>query len=308
MNKRQFLTALCTTALWAKLAPLDLLARPVGKPIRTELVPANSLEPDLVPLSSLSNEDIDITDFSEYDSAVRDYLFKMRHYDQSFPDDVIVDPSQQALLDSVYKRLSHLQAYIGHGFFYLTSIDEARRHANKSPVGSFARKELLYLESLFHTDAKLYGFQDAKPLPDFTTQIKRKNVTKIPRMGNYIYKGPAEKTWKEIQMLLGPDVVLTSGVRGIVKQFHLFLAKVKSNNYNLSLASRSLAPPGYSFHGVGDFDVGQRNFGLRNFSTEFMETKIFKELSKRGYITLRYPKDNLLGVRFEPWHVKVDKA
>ncbi len=52
---------------------------------------------------------------------------------------------------------------------------------------------------------------------------------------------------------------LTSGVRGVAKQFILFLAKAEANGGNLSLASRSLAPPGYSYHGVGDFDVGEKD-------------------------------------------------
>jgi D-alanyl-D-alanine carboxypeptidase len=28
-------------------------------------------------------------------------------------------------------------------------------------------------------------------------------------------------------------------------------------------------------------------------------------LVELGYINMRYPEDNLLGVRYEPWHIKV---
>ena len=63
----------------------------------------------------------------------------------------------------------------------------------------------------------------------------------------------------------------------------------------------------YSFHGVGDFDVGQKGFGLSNFSEKFIGTPVFRKLSERGYLTLRYPEENLLGVRYEPWHVKVQR-
>ena len=112
--------------------------------------------------------------------------------------------------------------------------------------------------------------------------------------------------WKEIKSALSSDVILTSGVRGVVKQFHLFLMKASSNGGNLSLASRSLAPPGYSFHGISDFDVGQRKYGKSNFTSRFTETPVFSKLSKLGYLTLRYPRENLLGVRYEPWHVKVN--
>ena len=124
-------------------------------------------------------------------------------------------------------------------------------------------------------------------------------------MGNYIYRGAAEGLWLEIHKRLGDTVVLTSGVRGVLKQFLLFMNKATCNNGNLSLASRSLAPPGYSFHGVGDFDVGQRGLAEKNFTEAFTRTSVFQTLNELGYITLRYPQGNLLGVRFEPWHIRV---
>ncbi|MCK5517135.1 MAG: D-alanyl-D-alanine carboxypeptidase family protein, partial [Desulfobulbaceae bacterium] len=74
---------------------------------------------------------------------------------------------------------------------------------------------------------------------------------------------------------------------------------------NLSLASRSLAPPGYSYHATGDFDVGQKGFGGGNFSEEFTTTPVFKRLARRGLVEYRYKRDNMLGVRYEPWHIKL---
>jgi len=100
-------------------------------------------------------------------------------------------------------------------------------------------------------------------------------------------------------------VVLTSGVRSVIKQFMLFLTKAYHHDGNLSLASRSLAPPGYSYHGVGDFDVGQIGFGVDNFTARFVETDVFQRLADLGYIDLRYQQDNPWGVRFEPWHIKI---
>ena len=86
----------------------------------------------------------------------------------------------------------------------------------------------------------------------------------------------------------------------------LFLNKVVRSNGNLSLASRSLAPPGYSYHGIGDFDVGQIGLGSDNFTERFTTTSVYKRLNEQGYVKIRYPLDNLLGVRFEPWHIKVE--
>jgi LAS superfamily LD-carboxypeptidase LdcB len=91
----------------------------------------------------------------------------------------------------------------------------------------------------------------------------------------------------------------------VVKQMQLFVSKADRADGNLSLASRSLAPPGYSFHGVGDFDVGIKGWGARNFTDDFATTDEFKKLLDLGYIDIRYPADNRLGVRFEPWHIKV---
>jgi hypothetical protein len=74
---------------------------------------------------------------------------------------------------------------------------------------------------------------------------------------------------------------------------------------SLSLASRSLAPPGYSYHGIGDFDVGQVGLGADNFSQRFTTTRVYRKLKDLGYMKIRYVEDNMLGVRFEPWHIKV---
>ena len=258
-------------------------------------------EPDLAPQAARADAD----DLDDVTPDARDYLYTMRNYDLAAPDDVILSPARRVLLDSVMARLNRLQNHIGHGWFYLLGLDEAVRYAKRGAVGAFPRAELDFMDELFYTPASAYGFLDKKPLEGFTSQIDKGKVVKVPGMGNFVYKGDAEKTWKEIQRVMGAEVVLSSGVRGVIKQFHLFLAKAQSNGGNLSLASRSLAPPGYSFHGVGDFDVGQRGYGGRNFTVDFTLTPVFKALSERGFITLRYPRDNLLGVRFEPWHVKV---
>ena len=161
------------------------------------------------------------------------------------------------------------------------------------------------MESIFYEEGQRYGFLGQKPMKKITERIKKADMNKIPGSGNYLYKGKPYETYMAIRRELGEQVVMTSGVRGVMKQFLLFLNKAYSKNGNLSLASRSLAPPGYSFHGNGDFDVGQAGFGSLNFTERFKETAVFKRLSDLGYLRLRYPKDNLLGVRYEPWHIKV---
>lgn len=79
---------------------------------------------------------------------------------------------------------------------------------------------------------------------------------------------------------------------------------------NLSAVSRSLAPPGYSWHAQHDFDIGLKSgkFKPYNFRKEFILTPLFVTLFSQGFIRLRdlrYQQDNELGVRFEPWHIRV---
>ena len=241
------------------------------------------------------------------DADLRDYLYKMRHFDAPHPGDIYLTALQLPLFASVRAKLEALQKHVGHLNFQVLSLDDGRLQARRMAGGhgGFTPEELSFMEELFYADAGSYGFMDQKPFNSFTYAIPPREVTRVADMGNYIYRGAAEARWGEIHKLLGDEVVLTSGVRGVLKQFLLFLNKAERNNGNLSLASRSLAPPGYSFHGVGDFDVGQRGLAEKNFTATFMETPVFAALNELGYISLRYPKDNLLGVRFEPWHIKV---
>jgi D-alanyl-D-alanine carboxypeptidase len=240
------------------------------------------------------------------DSHLKDYLVKMENFDSSHQQDVFLNRKYFALLESALQRLQRLQRIVGHGNFYLLDFDAALKIARNYPrVGRFTRFEIDFLELIFYEDGARYGFMGEKPLKHLTDRIKKKEVVKIPNTGNYLYRGRPLDTYRRIRRELGDDVVLTSGVRSVTKQFMLFLNKAYQHRGNLSLASRSLAPPGYSYHGVGDFDVGQVGFGHDNFTEKFTTTRVFKRLKDNGYINLRYEKGNLLGVRFEPWHIKV---
>jgi len=119
-----------------------------------------------------------------------------------------------------------------------------------------------------------------------------------------------KKEWKRIEAdvakLKGqslPEILKRNERKKFVldKGFHLI---------NLSAASRSLAPPGYSWHAHHDFDIGLRSGKLKpyNFRKEFITTPLFVTLFSQGFIhlqDLRYRQENELGVRFEPWHIRV---
>jgi D-alanyl-D-alanine carboxypeptidase-like protein len=241
------------------------------------------------------------------DRHIKDYLHKMKNYDTLHETDRHLESAALRVLPSCLKRLKNIQRTVGHGNFHLLNFDEAIKIASSySRVGCFPKAELDLLEMLFYEDAALYGFYGEKPLSNMTDRVQRSKMIKISGSGNYLYKGLPFETYKKIKRDVGDQAILTSGVRSIIKQFLLFLSKTLYNKGNLSLASRSLAPPGYSFHGVGDFDIGQVGFGAANFTDQFETTRVYKKLVELGYIRFRYEKSNMLGVRYEPWHITVN--
>jgi len=280
MRRRDFLKAVVGVVIGAGFVP-EVLAEVVKIP------PANRSE--------------------SYDAHIKDYLHKMRNFNVRHQGDICLDRREFDLLKSCVNRFERVQQTVGHGNFYLLSFDETIGIARSySRVGDFTRAELDFLEKTFYFDASHYGFFGEKPVKNITDRVKKREVVKIPYTGNYLYKGMPFQTYKQIIRGVGAGVVLTSGLRSVTKQFLLFLNKAYESEGNLSLASRSLAPPGYSFHGIGDFDVGQAGLGADNFTERFTNTCVYQRLNEQGYVRIRYPLDNLLGVRFEPWHIKVD--
>ncbi|MBW2501999.1 MAG: M15 family metallopeptidase [Deltaproteobacteria bacterium] len=282
MQRRHFIKSLAAGFILSSVAPLSLV---------------EASEPFPQPLGVSS---------SSFDSHIKDYLYKMENFDQSHPEDLFVEKELQPVLRSCVARLKRLEILVGHGNFYLLGFDEGLSFASNYPeVGAFTGKEIDFLERIFYTDSSVYGFIGEKPIDSMTLNIKKNNTVKIPQSGNYLYRGPSHQIYTKLKKIVGEKMYLTSGIRGVVKQFLLFLDKVESSGGNLSLASRSLAPPGYSFHGIADFDVGQAGYGALNFTDRFTKTEVFKKLEDLDYISLRYTKGNFKGVRFEPWHIRV---
>ncbi|HXQ24206.1 MAG TPA: M15 family metallopeptidase [Candidatus Acidoferrales bacterium] len=243
-------------------------------------------------------------DYSDY---IRTYLDKMRHYDEPHKEDIFVDERRYPVFTSCVQRLDRLERTAGGGQFQLLALDEALSTAHDySRVGEFPKAELDLLENIFYFDATLYGFYDQKHMKNISDRVPVAETVKVPHSGIYLYGGLPHETYQRIKHDIGDRVILTSGVRGVMKQFYLFLRKAYDHAGNLSLASRSLAPPGYSFHGISDFDIGQVGLGDGNFTPRFAITEVYRKLKELDYLNLRYPLDNMLGVRYEPWHIKVN--
>jgi D-alanyl-D-alanine carboxypeptidase len=262
--------------------------------------------PNAIALESGSRNGIPSSEDFLPDSAVKDRLIRGRLFDHAFTEDIILSLEDFALLKTSLARLKRIQKLVGHGNFSLLNFDDAVAHARSyTSIGRFPKDELGFLEKIFYNQVKDYGFMGEKTIKQITGKINKNQVKKIPRTGNYLYQGKPMEIYHNIQKKIGRDVVLTSGVRSVMKQFLLFMNKAAASQGNLSMASRSLAPPGYSFHGIGDFDVGKKGFGVANFTEKFIQTQVYKKLSDLGYIKFRYERDNDLGVRFEPWHIEV---
>ncbi len=235
------------------------------------------------------------------------YFAKMASFDQPYPSDVLLQGRDTELLLRVLGRLERVKRTVGHGNFALLGFDAMLKYSrNYSVIGRFSAAELNFMERVFFREASEYGFMGPKVTHELTSVPSQRKLVQVRRAGgNYLFRGDSLGVFKQLQKQLGPDLVLTSGIRGVVKQFHLFLRKTASAGGDLSLASRSLAPPGYSFHGVGDFDVGQKGWGQRNFTGDFVKTPVYTRLAELGVLQIRYPQDNLLGVRYEPWHIRI---
>lgn len=234
------------------------------------------------------------------------YLQRIREFDEDHREDVHLDAADRERLAQVVARLERVIKFVGYGNFNLLSFDRMLRFArNYEAIGAFTAAELDFMDGIFAADARRYGFFGEKVVTELTARFPEQEARKVAGSGHYLLHGEAEGLFRELRRKVGDELVLTSGVRSVVKQMHLFLAKAVETGGNLSRASRSLAPPGYSYHGIGDFDVGKAGFGERNFTAEFAETELFHRLADLGLVDIRYTDRNPYGVRFEPWHIKV---
>lgn len=233
-------------------------------------------------------------------------LEKVRNFNGDFIDDIFLPEAERPTLHSLHLRFERAERLVGHGNYNLLAFDELFKYGSHySEIGEFTRAELDMIEKLFFTEAEKYGFYGEKVTKELTAKIPEQEAVKVPQSGHFLLRGDSSAYYDKLRKDIGDTVILTSGIRGNVKQMHLFVAKCLEAHYNLSKASRSLAPPGHSYHGVGDFDVGRVGWGYSNFTDKFAETDEFKRMQDLGYVQIRYTKDNHYGVRFEPWHIKV---
>jgi hypothetical protein len=220
--------------------------------------------------------------------------------------DIYLDEMDIETFTLVRNRINRVKYIVGYANFNILSFDDMIKIAKSySKVGKFSQKELSFIEKIFYEKPYYHGFYGSRVVDNITFEIPKNDITKIPHTGHFLYKGKPLLDYKRLKKDIGSSIVLTSGVRSVVKQMNLYFNKIHSCNGNISLASKSLAPPAYSYHSISDFDVGKKGWGYKNFTPEFARTKEFQKIKTLDYIQMRYTINNTDGVRYEPWHVKI---
>ena len=220
--------------------------------------------------------------------------------------DIYLKGDDLKLFLSVKRKIRAIKMYVGYGNFNIISFDEALKYMRySSKLEKFNKQELSFIEKIFYEDPKKYGFYGKRTCFSLSEKIDKKTVYKVPKTGHYLYKGKPLDDYYRLKKDIGDSLILTSGVRSILKQMDLYFTKIHKLNFNISKASKIIAPPGYSYHSISDFDVGKKGFGIDNFTIRFAMTKEFKKLKKLDYIAMRYTINNKDGVRYEPWHIQV---
>ncbi len=220
--------------------------------------------------------------------------------------DLYLSREEFATISNLNFRLKRLSSFVGFANFNLISYTQALYYGrNYSKIGAFTLKEIGMMERLFDENPNNYGFYGEKTCWNIDNIIQRKDVEKIPYTGHYLFKGKAKNDYKKLIEDVGENIILTSGVRNVMKQMSLYVNKIYNCGGNMSKATISIAPPAYSYHTVSDFDVGRKDWGYKNFTADFARTNEFERMMKLDYIGMRYHMNNRDGVRFEPWHVEI---
>ena len=220
--------------------------------------------------------------------------------------DVYLSRDEFIVLTSVNKRFKRLKSYVGFGNFNLISFSSALYYGRNYPqIGDFTKAEIALVDKLFNEDPSKYGFYGYKTCTNINNKIAKNEVIKIPYTGHFLFRGKPEEDYQNIITDVGDTLILTSGVRNVVKQLSLYINKIYNCGGNMTKATNSIAPPSYSYHTISDFDVGRKGWGYKNFTADFAMTSEFNKMTELEYIGMRYSMNNKDGVRFEPWHVEV---
>ncbi|MFH7028587.1 MAG: D-alanyl-D-alanine carboxypeptidase family protein [Heteroscytonema crispum UTEX LB 1556] len=118
----------------------------------------------------------------------------------------------------------------------------------------------------------------------------------------------AEKYQAMTQAARSAGVILVpiSGFRSVKDQEQLFFGVGAQRNQTPAQRAALSAPPGHSEHHTGyAVDIGDGATPATNLQANFDQTKAYQWLqanAARFSFEMSFPKDNIQGVSYEPWH------
>lgn len=127
--------------------------------------------------------------------------------------------------------------------------------------------------------------------------------------GRIMLRSSAAKKFLQMQQdakRQGISLVPISGFRTVSEQEYLFFDIKAQRVQDTSTRAEVSAPPGYSEHHTGyAIDIGDAQAPATNLSPSFEQTPAYQWLIKNApkySFELSFPKDNLQGISYEPWH------
>jgi zinc D-Ala-D-Ala carboxypeptidase len=133
-------------------------------------------------------------------------------------------------------------------------------------------------------------------------------VTISANRGIRMRKAAAQKFEEMVAAARSAGVILVpiSGFRSVKDQEPLFFGVGAQRNQTPAQRAALSAPPGHSEHHTGyAVDVGDGAVPATNLQANFDNTKAYQWLqanAARFSFEMSFPKDNLQGVSYEPWH------
>ena len=133
-------------------------------------------------------------------------------------------------------------------------------------------------------------------------------VTIFANRGIRMRKAAAQKFEEMVAAARSAGVILEpiSGFRSVKDQEQLFFAVSAQRNQTPAQRAALSAPPGHSEHHTGyAVDVGDGSVPATDLQTNFDNTKAYQWLqanAARFGFEMSFPKDNVQGVSYEPWH------
>lgn len=140
-------------------------------------------------------------------------------------------------------------------------------------------------------------------------EAPRADLKPLTAEGKVLLRQPAAAKFKEMAAAAKADGVILvplSGFRSIADQERIFFDVKAKRGQDPERRAAVSAPPGYSEHHTGyAIDLGDANRPATDLQASFETTAAFRWLKKNAAFysfELSFPKNNRMGVSYEPWH------